>query len=159
MKTTLCLVIVISLVLTSCDSTTDTPIIKTNLTDTLKVDTLKIDSVKIKKTFLKEMFPMSVGNWWRYQFSDIYSKNDTLTIRVISEVDTNGGKLFICSVEKFQKTIDTSYYEISDTKLSYRSKFDYSPFGNFVLQLPFTVGQKWVGNDIKDTVWAVSRSD
>jgi hypothetical protein len=142
MKTILFLIIVSVLPLLGCGSTVE-------------------PKPELPTTFTKEAFPVSVGNWWRYKIYDSLTfKTDTLILRVVSGVDTNGVQSYTCNVEMHNKVVDTSTFEISKTQLSYKGNYEYySYFGNFILKFPFKAGESWIGRHEEDTVRAVNRFD
>lgn len=107
--------------------------------------------------FQKDDFPISVGNWWRYQVIDAMQQTtDTLTLKVV-DFDLSQST-FTCQIIQHNQIVDTGYFIISSNRIEYKGiNQNYSYFGNFTLTVPFQVGSSWIGDNPKDTVSVLSK--
>ncbi|MFN0216859.1 MAG: hypothetical protein ACKVT2_21595 [Saprospiraceae bacterium] len=109
--------------------------------------------------FNQDQFPLKVGNWWRYRVNDLYTQStDTLTITIVSETISGSTTEYRCALKQKGIEVDSGYFKTTNNSLEYNGLNSfYSYFGNFILQTPFNIGDKWKGIYLNDSLGATAR--
>jgi hypothetical protein len=109
--------------------------------------------------FTEASYPIAVGNWWQYQFTDyLFGGTDTFMLSVDSVKSVGPYTEYICNYHGNGTSAPAGYFLRSDTSLSfiYPSINAYNSYiQNFHLKFPVETGQYWQGDFPGDSTLVV----
>lgn len=120
----------------------------------------KKDNSTTTQIFSASSYPLSLGNWWVYQFTSLGSYPDTFTLRIDSVVTDGPFTKYICNYVGNGAIIPAGYFLKSDTSMSFVQPYGYfTSFPSFHLRFPVETGQYWSGVYPKDSILVVGVSN
>jgi hypothetical protein len=117
----------------------------------------RLDKVE-PSAFDQQSYPLNVGNWWRYNVTDLRKQTSkTLLLRIVSKQTNNDVTTYRCNLEQNGNIVDSAQMILSPSALLYKGLgADDSFFGDFKLKLPFQKGETWEGMFPQDKIEVVA---
>jgi hypothetical protein len=108
--------------------------------------------------FEQRSYPLHVGNWWRYNVTNLNKQtSNTLLLKIVSEQTNNSVTTYRCELEQNGRIVDSAQMILAQSELIYKALgSDRSFFGDFKLKLPFHNGDTWEGNSLSDKIEVIS---